>query len=268
MNITLWSLLALMLLIALVIVIPPLWRRSGERALSRRATNIRIYRERMAELELERANGRLDATQMKSQADELGRRLLLESEQDPPADTPNPDRTRPWMMTGVLLLAVPAIALGLYWSAGTWRTPTDAPDLPFLAQRLEQRVAEYPQDSQAWMLLGRARRAMAENAAAAEAFKQANTLAQEPEVAVLLQEVEVSTLAANGDLTGRPRTLLQQVLKREPENIEALWLSGLAARQSGQTSAAREFWQRLLRLEIPAEFAATVRTQLSKLPAN
>lgn len=268
MNITLWSLVALMVLIALVIIIPPLWRREGTRGLSRRATNIGIYRERVAELEAEHRNGRLDAEQLRGQKEELGRRLLHESQSQSEKDDVRASHARPWWISGLLMLCVPVMAFTLYWSAGTWRTPTQEPDLPYLVQRLEQRLAEAPEDAQAWELLGRARRAMGENATAAQAFKQANVLAQEPSAALLLLEVEASTMAANGDLTGRPKNLLSQVLIIEPQNIEALWLSGLAARQSGELSAARKYWKQLLGQELPPEFANTVKSQLQRLPQS
>lgn len=268
MNITLWSLVALMILIALVIIIPPLWRREGDRGLSRRATNIGIYRERVTELEIEHRNGRLDAEQLRSQKEELGRRLLYESEDQPAKEHVPASQARPWLVSGLLILCVPAMAFALYWSAGTWRTPAEEPDLPYLVQRLEQRLADYPKDAQAWELLGRAHRAMGENAAAAQAFKQANELAQDPSAALLLQEVEASTMAANGDLTGRPQNLLSQVLIIEPRNVEALWLSGLAARQSGEPAAARKFWKQLLGEDLPPEFAKTVQSQLQRLPES
>ena len=82
----------------------------------------------------------------------------------------------------------------------------------------------------------------------------------------MLREAEVTTLAANGDLTGRPAALLEQVLARDADNTEALWLSGLAARQSGDIDMARSYWRRLLKNGLPQEFEQTVRTQLQKLP--
>lgn len=267
-NYSLWALLAGMTLLALFIVIIPLWRRKHSQGLSRKAANVQIYRERISELEAEHALGRIDAVQMQRQVDDLGRHLLydVENVQGPVGGAESKPQKKPWWISAALILAVPAVAFGLYWSAGTWRTPTNAPDLPFLAERLEQRLNDYPEDAEAWALLGRARRAMNDVAAAEKAFNRANALMEPPKIEYLVEEAEAATLAANGDLTGHPANLLKQVLEREPKHIEALWLAGLAARQAGDTQSARQLWGRLLLTDIPPEFTETVKNQLSKLP--
>lgn len=267
MNITLWSGLAGMTLIALAVVVIPLWRSARSLRISRRRMNIDIYRERLVELEAEQVSGGLDAEQKQLQVDELGRRLLDEVPPEQPDSAPeHKPQKRPLVITLVLVILVPAVAFGLYWNGGSWRTPIDTPDLPYLAKRLEQRVAEYPDDAKAWELLGQARRALNEPADAAQAFHHANALYKPPRTAVLLKEAEALTVAAGGDLTGRPEKLFGQVLAQDPDNVLGLWLSGLAARQSGNMDAARTHWQHLLQLEIPPGFEQAVRQQLAKLP--
>lgn len=267
MNITLWSGVAGMTLIALALMLIPLWRGARTPRVSRRGTNIDIYRERLAELAAEQSSGRLDAEQMQLQIDELGRRLLDETQAAPPAAaSPNRSQKRPIIVTLVLVLVVPTMALGLYWGAGSWRTPIDVPDLPHLASLLDQRVAEYPDDAKAWELLGRARQALSEPGAAAVAYQRANALSDPPQTGLLLKEAEALIQAAGGDLTGRPQKLLAQALAQAPDNMLALWLAGMAARQSGDMPAARAHWQHLLRLGPPPEFEQVVRQQLAKLP--
>ena len=100
-----WLVLALMTIFALVIVLRPLMRRTQDASASRRATNIHIYRERIAELEAEHRYGRIDPEQMQLQKDELGRRLLDEVDESPAAA---PASGRAWWMSLLLLLAIPA----------------------------------------------------------------------------------------------------------------------------------------------------------------
>ncbi len=85
-----WVIAAAMVVTAGAIILIPFWRnRAGQQA-SRDETNTRIFRERLADLEAERREGRVDAREYQQLRQELERTLLV----DVPADSANPSGHR------------------------------------------------------------------------------------------------------------------------------------------------------------------------------
>ena len=93
----------------------------------------------------------------------------------------------------------------------------------------------------------------------------AAALAQSTSEPALLNDAAVALLA-----TGRPedatraRTLLEQVVARDPARTEAWFNLGLAAEAGGDAAAARAAWARCLELDPSSAWAAEVRGRLEK----
>lgn len=267
-----WVLAAAMTAAAVALVTLPLWRRSEQgEPTSRRAANIAIYRERVAELRAE-AGERLPQAHAQALEDELGRRLLSEAdageEDDGTVAAPRPGR--PWKTTVAVVLAVPVLAFAVYWAGGEWRLAGGEPGLGYLAARMTEAVAAQPNNVQAWMLLGQAREAQGRYADAAVAYGRVNALLPEPHAALLIREAEALLLASGGNLAGRPAALFERALVVEPSNGIALWYAGLAAARAGAAGQARAYWQKLLQQDLPPDFRSVVEESLAALdaPAN
>jgi cytochrome c-type biogenesis protein CcmH len=266
----LWS--ALAVLIAVCIVVWPLLRPGH----SPTAARAQLLRERLDALNSAHACG------LVSDAEFAHRREALAAEALALIDAPAGLAARPksaLIASAVLVLILPAATYLVYARIGTPHAiafdgvvapvagghagdgaSASAPDLAQAAERLKARLEAHPEDGEGWALLARTYRAIENFAAADAAFDQARALL--PANAILLTEAaEAKGLASNPrSLVGAPEGLVDEALKLEPENPNALFLKGLARLQDGDAAAAIVQWEKLLPLLEPASEAATAVT--------
>lgn len=121
-----------------------------------------------------------------------------------------------------------------------------------------------PDNAEGWALLGRAYQAMGKFAESRDALKQALDI--EPDNHDLTIEY-AQALALSGDgrrIVGKPRELIETVLKDDPEHQRALWLIGISDYQAGDYDAAIAAWNRLLPALPPdSDIARSVRAQIA-----
>ena len=115
---------------------------------------------------------------------------------------------------------------------------------------LEARLNGAPDDLEGWRMLGRARLNLGDPAAAAAAYGRASDLAPE-RVDLLLDWGMALVDAADGGISSEALGLFDRVLALEAENPDALWMSGIAAMQSGDRAAALAHWRHLSTLFAP-----------------
>lgn len=271
-----WTLAGALMLLTAVFILSPLFRsssqlrphasgpgRDSEQA-SQDEINLQLFRQQMAELDADLANGKIAPDQHQSAKLELERELLHDVG-DPGASAPEHGTRGRWLIP-LLAIAVPALALGVYRvtgtpeiiprlaSAGQHSTPHgqgEMPSLDVLAERLSARMEQNPADLEGWMMLGRTYFALGQPAQALAALEQAYALApDEPEVKLTYAEA----LAANHDnqLEGKPAELISEVLATNPDHLNARWLNGVLSFQRGQYTAAIRSWQGILEQTDPA----------------
>lgn len=266
--------MALLSAAALLIFLWPWWRNSSD-ALQRRAANIAAYRSRLQELEQEVASGMLDAAAAQQLREEMGARLLK--------DTDGPDTPAAQSPGGSLWLAallVPLLAGAWYYLAGSWRTqnlialaatnPQAAQQLSVeaMVQRLAQRLQQNPEDAEGWAMLGRSHSVQQKYADAAQDYARANEQSASGNADWLVAEGEALAMSRNRDLQGRPQQLFAAALKLQSDHIRALWLSGMAAIQAGNDAAAIQHWLALAKLPIPDELRVALDEGLAQLAAR
>jgi cytochrome c-type biogenesis protein CcmH len=268
--------LAVLAVLAVAGVAAPWWLRPLMRGagLSRRKANVTAYRSRLAELEADAAAGFLAPDAVDSARAELGAHLL--EDLAGPAATERPQASR----RGVPVLATLALLLfagAWYAAAGSWRTqalvdlsradPQAAHDasLQQMASRLQEHVAEEPQDAEAWTWLARTYRSLGRQAEAAAAFGQASKLKGGQDPDLLADEGEALALAQDRALAGAPADRFAQALAVAPDHPRALFYSGIAAMQAGDDRAAIAHWERLLRQDLPGDARATLEQSLAQL---
>lgn len=252
------SVAALTAIVLLVLLRPLLRSRGGERV-SRRALNIAVYRDQIAELDAELRAGALSAAEHDKARRELEARLLEDVAQ--PAARPA-RRSGRWAAIA-LGLAVPVLALGLYGAVGNpgalvpakeaARTPehgvTQA-EVEAMVAKLAARMREHPGEVEGWILLGRSYAALGRLDESVDAYAHAAKL--EPQNADLLADyADVLSLAQDKRLIGKPEELIAKALKIDPRNVKALALAGTAAFQREDYKAAAAYWQRILPLMPP-----------------
>ena len=259
------------LLVAAVLglMLPPLLRRDApvdpdpDDELNRS-----IYRDRLAELETDRAAGELTEAEYREARDELERDVLIDvRDRAAPAAASGP---RP--ITAVAIgLGLPAIAALAYLSLGTWHAlapaavdgsdQASAGSLEEMTAGLAARLRSDPDDGEGWLLLARSYATLDRSEEAVEAFSRAlSILGDHPDLLVDYAEA-LATIAGNR-LTGEPSRFLDRALDLQPAHQKGLWLAGFAALQAARPSVATERWQTLLALQDPQSEQARVITQL------
>ncbi|MGE3906510.1 MAG: c-type cytochrome biogenesis protein CcmI [Reyranellaceae bacterium] len=240
--------LAALTALAIAAIAFPLLRRRAATP-QRRAYNLAVYRDQLAEIERDRGRGVLDEAQATAARAEVERRLLAAGQQDdrPAGDSPS-------LRRGFFAAACALPLLALVWYFATGRP--ELPARPFaerdagqerienaerLLDDLQQRLNARPDDLQGWVLLGRTALRVGRFEQAAEALARAIVLA--PERADLLSSyAEALILQNKGIVSPRAREALDSALGLDPADISAGFYRGLAEEQDGKPRAALERW--------------------------
>ena len=117
---TFWIICALLLVIAVLFVVLPLWRTTvKENQVLRDAANLEIFRDQIAEMDADLDNGLLTPELHEQGKRELQARLLEEvnsTDSAAGAMVKNPHKA----FSIVLAVLLPLAAIGLYWKIGNW----------------------------------------------------------------------------------------------------------------------------------------------------
>ena len=260
----------LMLLLALAFILLPLSGQRWTRLRSRRQWNLRLFEERLRELEQEYQRGNYAETDYNQLRTELQRRMLDEAgSADPAAGSASPSAVDRATRVLALMLALLLIAGSVFvyrtvgalpdWEiAGTLRQ-LDQQGLPeaerervlaVLQQQLADRLQSRPDNTDYRMLAGRLLMQAEDFAAAAAEFEQLLAIAPESPEAIA-QYVQASFLAAGRVLTPSLRSQAEQGLALAPNQTTLLGLLGMATFEQADYAAALDYWQRLLPLLPP-----------------
>jgi cytochrome c-type biogenesis protein CcmI len=237
-----WLLAGVMVLAGLAWVLPALLRRqTGAQDMA--SAQAAIYRDKLQELDVDRANNTLSDAEYQQAKSELEREALtaLEAIKNQSAQ-PRSGKGNRFMALGVALL-VPVVAVLLYAQLGQWRSigqpaqqasvlPPNHPDVGAMAsggegsgklpsvQALMSGLIEHlqtnPDDAAGWILLGHSYRSLARYDRAAQAYHKAMALGRnEPELAAMYEE----TLAMAGPQPAQePATgLLDRILQLQAQ---------------------------------------------------
>lgn len=245
----------------------------------RRAANIAAYRQRLRELENDRAAGLVDADTLAGLKEELAERLLLDA--DSTAGAQKATVSRSVALAVALIVLVPLLGLAGYINSGSWATQQkiasaplqkeslpeqeqDQPDVEAMVAALAQRLQQSPDDIEGWVMLGRSYFVMQRYGESAQAYAKANALSHASEPSLLVSEGESLALANDQNLLGRPAELFDQALALDGENVRALWYGGLAAEQAGNQARAQELWKNLSAQELPDPLREVLAQRLAE----
>jgi len=269
-------LVVMLTLVAAIALTRPWWSSAFAQRMSRERANVVVYRTRLAEIEHEVAAGNVDAESAQALKLELQQRLLADAAQESPSDAVTQRSSmRVALFVGVFL---PIFAGVWYYANGSWRAqealahggampdPQQA-QIEGMVQRLAQRLQQNPDDAEGWSMLGRSYFVLKRYSESAQAYDRANQLKQANDPDLLVAEGAAIALAADGDLSGKPRELFDAALKLDPDHLRALWFAGQAAAQAGDAATAQAHWQRLLKQNLPDDLRATVEDQLREIGA-
>lgn len=130
----------------------------------------------------------------------------------------------------------------------------ELPGMDEAVASLEKRLANDPDDLEGWKMLGRTKQAMQNFEGAAAAFERAVEL-ENGQVAQTLIDLAIAITNRDGEPLGEGRAteLIDSALKLDPNSQAALFYSGIAAANLGDTDKAATLWERLLELNPPAD---------------
>jgi cytochrome c-type biogenesis protein CcmH len=260
--VSLWLVLGAMTALAAALVAWPLLRPPRPQG-GRRDYELRVYRAQLEEVARERERGLLGEREAETARLEVERRMLAAdaASQRVPVGSAKAGR---WAIA--LLIALPLLAVGLYWPFGR----PDLPSLPFAERaderpadgqarqgqaqlpsvasmilRLEQGVADRPDDLEAWQRLGRAYELAGRYDDAVRARRQA--LALDDGRAELHAALGEALVMANGGMvTPAAAQAFARALVLDAADPRARFYRGLALLQEGDRQGALDAWVALI----------------------
>jgi cytochrome c-type biogenesis protein CcmH len=169
-------------------------------------------------------------------------------------------------------IALPAAAILIYLQASNWEWDTPppasgitAPDLQRAVEQLQDRLAEQPEDVEAWKLLGRSATVLGNFTLARDAFGEAYTRTQARDAEAIIGYAESLVLVDASEIDGHAAELFEQALTLAPDNPRALWYGGITAFRRGNLELARVRWVELQNHDLPPELRQVVAEQLAQL---
>lgn len=171
------------------------------------------------------------------------------------------------------VVLIPVLSIEFYraWSTWDWNQSTqqsavdeshEMTELPEMTRRLEQRLAENPDDLEGWMMLGRSYAVMRDFPKAAAAYRKAVELTGGQDPNVLTSYAETLILVDNNSLVGEAGDIFEGILRDRPDHQAALWYGGLRAFAQTDYALAKERWERLAASNPPESLMPHIQERL------
>ncbi len=267
-----WFMLALMTGAAVFSVLWPLSRRRSK-AVSANGADIAVYRDQLAEIKNDQMRGLIAEPEAEAARTEIERSLMAAAKNAP--EQGDSSLTRRRVAAIAALAGIPAAALLLYLSVGSPElpsvTPSDRaispthPDIAMLLARVENHLAENPDDGRGWELLAPLYLRMGRTEDAVKA--RGNALRLLGETADRQADLGEALVAdANGVVTANARAAFDRAIALDGKQPKARFFLGLAAEQDGRKDDAERIW-RDLAANAPADAAylPAVRAAIERL---
>ncbi len=174
------------------------------------------------------------------------------------------------LVASIIVFTV-AVSVGLYDAVGQPGVPSgrssanngDLPAMDEVITSLEARLAANPEDLGGWNMLGRTYMTMGNYEAAAETYEKIMELEGAQNAQTM---VDLAIAIINRDqssIEGRTASLIDNALALDPSNQAALFYSGVAAANRGDTDTAAERWEILLGLNPPPEVRSILESNIA-----
>ncbi|KAB2937481.1 MAG: c-type cytochrome biogenesis protein CcmI [Hyphomicrobium sp.] len=215
-----------------------------------------VYRDQLAEIEAERAQGLLGGAEAEGARVELARRLIRRSEETQRLEAATHASSRMRQAALYAAAALPVIGIALYLAVGSpqlpgrpyasrLNAPVEQATAADLVARVEAHLRANPEDGRGWDVLAPVYMRMGNFTQAAEAFQRATRLLGESPKR-LAGFARASIMLQNG-LVGEPaRQAYEKLRALEPAQLEPqVWLA-IAREQDGDVTGAEAEYRRLL----------------------
>jgi len=278
-----WSLAAVMVMVALLFILPPLLRMREHSAVAGDELNTEVIRQQLAEQDTDLAAGKLDKAQYGAARADLEQELLYDLATN--GTSPRAARSGRWA-TLLIIPVLPLCAVLLYQQLGSvelidrlqqarssqpqspqQQPPSDA-SIDEMVTRLAERLQQQPDDLKGWVMLARSYTILKRYSDAEAAYGQALSVGGE-NANLLADYADATVMANNGRFNDKAGELLTRTLELDPGNLKGLWLAGHWKNQSGAYAEALEFWQQAAaKLPPGSEDATVIAEQISSVQAR
>ena len=222
--------------------------------------NTSLYKQHLAEIDLDVENGLLEGSEAAKVKEELKLTLINQAESSPETKTISESKN-PALTAIVLLLVIPVFVISTYIYLGEPElieknelmtefnnASTQEEKLASVEKmlaNLEQRMLKNPDDIDGWLMLTNSYTALERYADALRAVDNLHRL-RGNDPTVMFRYADILAMNNSGSYAGRPTELINEGLEIDPENPNGLWFAGLAANDRGDIDAAIEYWKKLL----------------------
>lgn len=261
-----WFVFGAMMLVALSVAMMPLLCKNSSREMDRDEQNIAIYRHRLQELASDAAAGVLAEEEADGAREELVHRLPRDLK-GVITDNRQPSGKSRWL-AAAFVVVLPLLGGAFYVTSGGMQrlhASRHEHKLESDASQLAQKLQAHPQNPQEWFLLGRIRMSLGHYSQAAAAYAQAEAHVPLPNAEILSHQAQALGMAAGADFRGQPKKLLDQALKIDPANTEALWLAGVAAQEANDYRHALAYWKRISQADLPRSFKTLLNKRIRQV---
>jgi cytochrome c-type biogenesis protein CcmH len=271
----------LLIVVVSAFILPPLWlglRAAPKSRADRKEANIAIFRDQLAELSREKAEGSLSEADFDQARHELQRRLLEEVEPTS-ADGAALITHGPSRKTAIaILVLLPILGLAGYGILGN---PKALDPMQTIAQEqmtpekingmvagLAEKMKANPDDMQGWLMLARSYRSLGRYEDAVQAFSKAEKFIQDnPDQ--LASYAETIAMANGKGINGKALQLIERALKVDPNHAHSMFLAGAAAMEAGDNKKGLSYWEPLLpQVEPGSEIEQMLRSGIEKMKAG
>lgn len=257
-----WIVCAVLLIVALLFVVLPLWRASAKNNdVLRDAANLEILRDQAAELEADLRNGLLNQEAFEQGKRELQARLVEEVKTNGQVVklAHNPAKK----LAVMLAVLLPLFTVPLYLAIGNTKALQPQDELPVAdgfgiirseaaLQELEKKMERTPENPEGWLLLARSYAELQRFPDAVRAYGKLVQLVPD-EAQLWADYADAVAMNNKQSLLGEPTKFLDKALELDGNNTSALALSGSAAMERGDYAAAVIRWQKLVDL-LPQDY--------------
>ena len=253
------------------VVFAVLWPLGRARTAGAREPEVAFYRTQVADIDREAALGLLAPADAEAAKAEAARRLLHRAGGSAAAA---PSRSAVRVAALIALIAIPALAVGIYTSVGNPEIPDQplkarlaarqpADDIRTAIAKIEQHLATSPDDGKGWEVLAPVYMRLGQFDKAAHAFAEmSRILGETPDR--LSAQAQALVFAARNQVTPQAQELFRKVLASDPKEPTSRFFLALAQEQAGDTDGALTSFKGLLADSPPnAPWLNEVRNRIS-----
>ncbi len=115
-----------------------------------------------------------------------------------------------------------------------------------MVARVEQRVKDNPNDLKGWQSLGKSYAVLNRDVDSANAYSKAVVLDNGKDANLLMAYSDAAIKTRQPEELDKARIVFAELVDKNPQNLDALFLGGSLARVAGDSQGARQFWELLL----------------------